>query len=1107
MALISFRIPAFIQDLGGGLLLGEALFFPEVTRLSDSRPRLTSTLGANLRRILEQELLLDLHRRRQAARVDVRTISIELDAPRELPLWAGRLPLKFHALCWKQGDAEAARVPALSIEVLATGQNLEKLLVSSIRATLTRRGMAQSLRELAFTQRVESVTPENISVVPQLRSPRDIAREEEGTAEPPSVLAEVCTDLCKVPPREAWELNEAVAALARLVGGEHPASVLLVGQAGVGKTALFHQLVRERARLALAATPFWETSGSRLVAGMSGYGMWQQRCDHLRREAAKTRAVVHLGSLSELMDVGKAEGIEQGMAGFLRPFIARGELLAVVEATPEQVALIERQDPALLNAFTRLEVEEPAPPRARAILRREAGFLARPAPRPARRKRPQEIPEPCSLADDGLDKLERLHRRFASYSAWPGRPLRFLRNLMRDGTPGSTLAARDVTLAFARESGLPLSMLDEDAELKLEEVQQFFSERVLAQDRAVELVVDLLATFKAGLSRPGRPLASLLFIGPTGVGKTEMARSLAEYLFSNRSRLTRFDMSEYADPASVQRLISGLGGEGLLTARVREQPFAVILFDEFEKADSSFFDLLLQVLGEGRLTDARGRVADFTTSVIIMTSNLGAQGFMQGNLGFGTRRKKAEAHFTTEVRNFLRPELLNRLDRIVPFMPLDAAAIERVAARELELAQRRAAASGRLEFLAAPGVVELLAKLGWQEKYGARPLKRAMERHLLVPLAVAVNESSAQGPVRAEISVKGDGLAMEIHAARRERGKRADLARTALAQESMDLRRSAQQLLKSPVVRDLTSEIYNLERAARQAQRRRRKGGLTAEEAANLKRLPRCKEALGRVDSLQEDARRLESRALLASFGQPSGSLDDALARLRQDFDRALLGLYHLHFEQVEYGCLALNGERPAMLALAQAYIAALRERGFEVTLYRYAQELSRQEFKRLELDATHNAQARRARVEYHRRVQLGAALCLPVLDEDRFFDESPEGMPALALEVLGENALPLIQLERGKHLLLLEQGTKPLACHVDVIDVSPMDYLLPRGEAREKLLAQDYIRRKYDLPLRKLLDLRLGRVWAWPGRDMQMALGQALAESFSHALKAQVAP
>ena len=135
MALISFRIPAFIQDLGGGLLLGEALFFPEVTRLSDSRPRLTSTLGANLRRILEQELLLDLHRRRQAARVDVRTISIELDAPRELPLWAGRLPLKFHALCWKQGDAEAARVPALSIEVLATGQNLEKLLVSSIRAT------------------------------------------------------------------------------------------------------------------------------------------------------------------------------------------------------------------------------------------------------------------------------------------------------------------------------------------------------------------------------------------------------------------------------------------------------------------------------------------------------------------------------------------------------------------------------------------------------------------------------------------------------------------------------------------------------------------------------------------------------------------------------------------------------------------------------------------------------------------------------------------------------------------------------------------------------------------------------------------------------------
>ncbi|KAA0214734.1 ATP-dependent Clp protease ATP-binding subunit [bacterium] len=1106
MALISFRIPAFIQDLGGGLLLGEALLFPEITRLSDSRPRLTSTLGANLRRILEQEPLLDLHRRRQAARVEVRTVPVEIDAPRELPLWSGRLSLRFHALCWRQGDAEAARVPALSIEVLATGQNLETLLASNIRAALTRRGMAQSLRELAFTQRVESVTHENISVVPQLRTPREIARHDEGMAEPPSVLAEVGTDLCKVPPREAWELDESVAALARLIGGEHPCGVLLVGQAGVGKTALFHQLVRERARFALGATPFWETSGSRLVAGMSGYGMWQQRCDHLRREAAKARAVVHLGSLAELMDVGKAEGMEQGVAGFLRPFIARGELLAVVEATPEQAALIERIDPALLNAFTRLLVEEPSPQRARAILRREADFLARPAPPPARRKRIHDAPEPCSLSDDGLDKLERLHRRFASYSAWPGRPLRFLRNLLRDGTPGSTLTARDVTLAFARESGLPLSMLDEDAELKLEEAQQFFNERVLAQDRAVELVVDLLATFKAGLARPGRPLASLLFIGPTGVGKTELARSLAEYLFSDRARLTRFDMSEYADPASVQRLISGSGGEGLLTARVREQPFAVILFDEFEKADSSFFDLLLQVLGEGRLTDAQGRIADFTTSVIIMTSNLGAQGFMQGNLGFGARRKKAEAHFTAEVRNFLRPELLNRLDRIVPFMPLSAKDIERVAARELELARRRAAASGRLELHAGPGVAEVLARLGWQEKYGARPLKRAMERHLLVPLAVAVNESSAPGPLHVEVSARGDGLGLEIRAARRERGKRADPAQAALTQASLELRRSAQQLLKSPVVRDLTGEIYNLERAARQAQRRRRKGGLTAEEAVNLKRLPRCKEALGRVDSLQEDARRLEDRALLASFGRPGGSLDDALMRLRQDFDRALLGLYHLRFEQVEYGCLALHGERPALAALAQCYLGALRERGFEVTLYRYARELSRQELKRLEFDASHNAQAQRARTEYHRRVQLGAALCLPVLDEDRFFAEAPEGLPAMALEVLGENALPLIELEKGKHLLLLEQGDRPLACHVDVIEVSPMDYLLPRGEALEKLLAQDDIRRKYDLPLRKLLDLRLGRIWAWPGRDMHVALGQALTESFSHTLKAQVA-
>ncbi len=170
------------------------------------------------------------------------------------------------------------------------------------------------------------------------------------------------------------------------------------------------------------------------------------------------------------------------------------------------------------------------------------------------------------------------------------------------------------------------------------------------------------------------------------------------------------------------------------------------------------------MLGEGRLTDARGQVADFTTSVIIMTSNLGAQSYMQGGLGFASESaaKEAEAHFAKEVRNFLRPELLNRIERIVPFMPLDKAAITRVAARELELAQRRADQGGRLQIEFAPEVAAHVAAIGWQEKYGARPLKRAIEQHVLVPIATAANERAKKGECRAHVALEKGTLRIEV---------------------------------------------------------------------------------------------------------------------------------------------------------------------------------------------------------------------------------------------------------------------------------------------------------------------------------------------------------
>src|SRR5262249_17300336 len=337
---------------------------------------------------------------------------------------------------------------------------------------------------------------------------------------------------------------------------------------------------------------------------------------------------------------------------------------------------------------------------------------------------------------------------------------------------------------------------------------------------AVGIIVNLLAMVKAELVRPRRPIASLLFIGPTGVGKTEMAKSLAEFLFHSRNRIVRFDMSEYADPIAVRRLIGGsYEKEGLLTAKVREQPFAVVLLDEFEKADPSFFDLLLQVLGEGRLTDAMGRVADFSNSVVIMTSNLGAQSFGRGISGFAEARMTREAasrHFTNAVRDHLRPEMFNRIDRIIPFSPLDEQTVLKIAAREIELIKMRDGFRFRgVNLRLEDGVVKHLAHRGYDARYGARPLKRAIERELLTPLAEELNQRPVEDAIQITISFDENRLKFKTGKTTDQNGSSvmsADQTLVSFALQWSNLRRQSQALERSSTARNIHNEIFALER-------------------------------------------------------------------------------------------------------------------------------------------------------------------------------------------------------------------------------------------------------------------------------------------------------
>jgi len=1073
MPLLNLRVITIVQSLENEAFCAEPLFFSGLATYGDNRRIVRDTVARNARKLMESDSPIEFHRRRIAALPAVSEAALVVEPPRS-KAWVAPLELKFHVLTWQQGpDLHVACVPALGIEVLArNATELGALLPGHIRFALSRRKALESPRALVYLQRCVAleVAVHEASVV--VKSPKERAAATGAEAAQKPVLDEIGYALGPEQVQPAYEVDHLVAQLAEALTGSPPRSVLLVGKPGAGKTAVAHELVRQRSRLQLGHVPFWSTSGARIVAGMAGYGMWQLRCQRLWHEASKERAIVLLGNLAELLDAGKCEHVSQGVAGFLRPYLERGDLLAIVECTPEQQIVIEQQDPHLLTAFDLVRIEEPSETAARRILQRAAESLS------ARHR--------VSIAADALDKTDRLHRRYATYSAFPGRPLRFLRNLFHDAVPHAQIGVRDVTAAFSRETGLPLFMLDPDVPLDLEQTRQWFAENVVGQAQAVACVVNVLAAAKAGLARPRRPLASLLLIGPTGVGKTEMAKALAERLFGDRSRLSRFDMSEFAEADAVHRLIgySGSCAEGLLTAKVREQPFSVLLFDEFEKAHPLFFDLLLQVLGDARLTDAAGRVADFTNAVVVMTSNLGAQSFQQGRSGFTSGRPADPAliqqHFLQEVRGFLRPELFNRIDQVIAFAPLSDDSIRQIARRELGLIARRdGVRQRRLALQPGEPVVAHLAKVGMDARYGARPLKRAIERELLVPLADGLNAYSAELAVAADISVHAGKLAVRVHAQTGTAGQPArasalDSGEAALAVACTGLRRRLQRIERSSAVQELRNEIVRLSRLAARATRRSK----PHQAAPPDRRLETLKGVAAHLEALAARLYQLEEQFLLAALGQSVGSPSSrgVLDAAAGDCQQLLLELYALEFPNPDRITLALFSDHLAtLLDLTHTYLALAEKFSFRAAVF---------------LIGLHGAEVVRAFVARPDELLTGSepaaskirgllAASTPANIEKRFL--------GVALQISGAFANPLLAGEEGSHFFSSTSGTRRVRVHTS--DAKAEEYSPPAAVIERDEPPAAGARRTYALHNRFFEDAHLGRKFEWTGQGFMDSL------------------
>ncbi len=546
--------------------------------------------------------------------------------------------------------------------------------------------------------------------------------------------------------------------------------VLVVGPPMVGKTALIHECVfrKTKSRVEKGSPMYppeenvWLLAPQRLISGMSYVGQWENRLLAILKQSRKMRHVLYFDDLLGLYHAGATSQSTLSVADVLKPYIERREVRLLAEATPEQLRILRERDRGFADLFHVVQVAEPSEEETvRILLSVSRGLEARHGVR---------------FGLDVLPCVMELTRTWQAEQAFPGKAARWLNQLAVKHQAAD--ADRDTVLGeFYATSGLQVAFADSNARLSRQEVLAGLQDRIIGQRQAVETMADVVSIAKARLNDRQRPLGALLFLGPTGVGKTECAKALANYLFSNPARLVRFDMNEFVSPQSVPRLVGTFDQpEGLLTGAVRREPFCVLLLDEIEKAHPDVFDLLLQILGEARLTDALGRTANFSSAVIIMTSNLGTRQAAR-EVGFAPAGESSGHVYRKAVEEFFRPEFLNRIDRIVPFDRLDRADLEQIAQGILaDVAGRAGLSRRRCAIELAGDALAWLVERGCHRTLGARAMRRAVERDLVRPMARQLAAITPDTPTVLTARRWGESLAVRI-VPLIEAPRRADLVR------------------------------------------------------------------------------------------------------------------------------------------------------------------------------------------------------------------------------------------------------------------------------------------------------------------------------------------
>jgi ATP-dependent Clp protease ATP-binding subunit ClpC len=595
---------------------------------------------------------------------------------------------------------------------------------------------------------------------------------------------------------------------------------VLIGDAGVGKTAiaegLAQKIVAEDVPDSLKGKRVVALDMGALVAGSKFRGEFEDRLkavlDEIREAAGEV--VLFIDELHTVVGAGAAEGAIDA-SNMLKPALARGELQCIGATTLDEYRKNVEKDKALERRFQPVFVGEPSVetsiemlkglrPRYEAHhkIRIDDSALVAAAKLSQRYVSDRFLPDKAvDLIDEAASKLridmesapeqvktldreikrlldeEQAASQRQDYERAAGLRTERLRlereyedakaSWLREKKIDATVDDQDIAELISRWTGIPVSRMLETEADKLVHMEERIHERIVNQEEAVAAVSEAVRRGRAGLKDPRRPIGSFIFLGPTGVGKTELARALAEFLFDDEDAMIRLDMSEYMEKHTVSRLIGAPPGyvgyeeAGQLTEAVRRRPYRIILFDEVEKAHPDVLNILLQILEDGRLTDGHGRTVDFKNTVFIMTSNLGTQEFRRQGMGFfqpGTsEEQKLKTAIETALKETFRPELLNRMDEIIIFHPLTEENLKKVVdllIRDLE--QRLASHSIKLKV--ADEAKAWLVSKGYDPVYGARPLRRAIQRYVENPLSTKILMGEFKEGDTVAIGVEGDAL-------------------------------------------------------------------------------------------------------------------------------------------------------------------------------------------------------------------------------------------------------------------------------------------------------------------------------------------------------------